>query len=70
MVAVVMGIENGFEVNAFLLDFIQSRFGFGGIDDGGGFGFSANQQIGVVVAQHRNLENFHNRFLSGYGRIG
>jgi hypothetical protein len=70
MVAMMMGIENRFERDFFLLDFIESRFGFRGVDDGRGFALFTNQQISVVVAQHWNLENFHKRFSSRYDRIG
>ena len=43
MVAVMMGVENRAERDAFLLDFMESGFRLGRVDDRGRFGLLTNQ---------------------------
>jgi hypothetical protein len=68
VITVMVRVENRRWRDVFLLDAAPNRIGFGRVDDGGFFGFFANQQIAVVVTEEWDLMYFH--YVSKKRRVG
>ena len=58
MVPVVVGVDNGGEIHPLALDRIGHRSGFRGVDHAGLIRGFINDQIGIVVGQNGDGDNF------------
>jgi hypothetical protein len=70
MIRVVMGIENRCEPDLLLLYPPKHRLGLRGIDDRRLPALFAYNQIPIIVAQKRDLNDFHSMLIVLYGETG